>query len=80
MPYPNPVVDRATLQIYAPTDSRVVYTLFDLNGRRLLSDSQLLTGRRDNLVEIRTGRLPAGLYNLRLEVDGQQHTRRITVR
>lgn len=80
LPFPNPVVDRTSVKIYAPTDGRVTYTVYDLNGRRLLRDSQALIGRRDNLVEVRTGRLPAGAYAIRFEVGGQQFSRRISVR
>ena len=80
LPYPNPVVDATTVKVYTPADARLSYTLFDLNGRRLLQDSQSLTGRRDNLVEIRPGRLPVGTYALRFEVGSQTVTRSIVVR
>ena len=80
LPYPNPVVDQTTIKIYAPTDDRITWSVHDLTGRRLLQDSAAVIGRRDNLIEVRTGRLPAGGYLIRLVGNTLRETRQIRVR
>ncbi len=80
LPYPNPVVDRTTIKVYAPTDDRITWSVLDLTGRRLLQDSASVVGRQDNLIEVRTGRLPAGVYLIRLEGRLVNETRQIRVR
>ncbi|MEM9929510.1 MAG: DUF1501 domain-containing protein [Bacteroidota bacterium] len=80
--YPNPVIDETTVQVYAPTDGRVGYTLYNNAGQRILSNSQIVYGRRDNQITIRLGqRLPAGAYTLRLSAgEGNYTNRRLIVR
>jgi uncharacterized protein (DUF1501 family) len=79
--YPNPVDTETTIQVYAPSDGRVSYTLFNSAGQRMLSDSQVVYGRRDNQLTIRVGRLPAGAYTLRISAaDGKFANRRLIVR
>jgi len=79
--YPNPVDTETTIQVYAPTDGRISYTLYAMSGQRIFSDSQTVYGRRDNQLTIRVGRLPAGNYTLRLDAgDGKYTNRRLVVR
>lgn len=80
--YPNPVDTETTVQVYAPVDGRVGYTLYNDAGQRILSDSQTVFGRRDNQLTIRLGnRLPAGAYTLRFSAgEGQYTNRRLIVR
>jgi len=79
--YPNPVDAETTVQVYAPADGRVNYSLFAMSGQRILSDSQTVYGRRDNQLTIRVGGTPAGTYTLRLDAgDGKYTTRRLIVR
>ena len=80
LPYPNPVIDQTSIKVYAPTDGRLSYSVYDLAGKRLLGDSVGIGGRRDNLITVRTGRLPAGTYLLRLESNGLREVRRFVVR
>lgn len=80
LPYPNPVIDRTSLKIYAPRGGQITYTLIDLTGRQLLQNSQPVVGRQDNVVEVRTGRLPAGNYVIRLSGEGLRESRQITAR
>lgn len=75
-PYPNPVDAETTVQIYAPTDGRVQYALYNLAGQQVLSDSQTVYGRTDNQLVIRPGRLPSGNYTLRLDAGGGQYANR----
>ena len=80
-PFPNPVVDETTVQVYAPVDGRVSYTLFAANGQRILSDSATVYGRTDNRLTVRVGRIPAGMYTLRFTAgDGKYTNRKLVVR
>ena len=80
-PYPNPVETETTVQVYAPSDGRVNYNLYDAAGARVLSDSRTVYGRTDNQLTIRVGRLPAGVYTLRLDAgDGNYQNRKMVVR
>lgn len=79
--YPNPVETETRIQVYAPSDGRVGFTLYNSAGQRLLSDSQTVYGRRDNQITVRVGRIPAGMYTLRLTSgDGKYTNRSLVVR
>ena len=79
--YPNPVQDETTIQVYAPVDGKVTWSLFNVSGQRLLQDSSAVTGRRDNQLTIRVGRVPAGVYSLRMQAnEGNYVTRKLVVR
>ncbi|MFK8162304.1 MAG: DUF1501 domain-containing protein [Lewinella sp.] len=79
--YPNPVDTETTIQVYAPTDGQVSYTLYNGAGQRMLSDSHVVYGRRDNQLTIRVGRLPAGVYTLRISAaDGKYANRKLMIR
>lgn len=79
--YPNPVDTETTLQVYAPTDGRVDYVLYNSAGQRILSDSVTVYGRQDNQLTVRVGRVPAGVYTLRLTSgDGKYTNRKLVVR
>ena len=78
--YPNPAVDQTTIQIYAPTDTGLSYSVFNAAGQRVMNDSTQLIGGRDNQVSIRLGRLPAGTYSVRFATDkGNSETRKVLV-
>lgn len=79
--YPNPVDTETTVQVYAPSDGRVAYTLYNSAGQRLMADSQTVYGRRDNQITVRVGRIPAGMYTLRFTSgDGKYTNRKLVVR
>ncbi|MFK8162302.1 MAG: DUF1501 domain-containing protein [Lewinella sp.] len=79
--YPNPVDTETTIQVYAPTDGRVSYTLYNGAGQRMLTDSHVVYGRRDNKLTVRVGRLPAGPYTLRISAaDGKYANRKLIIR
>lgn len=80
-PYPNPVETETNVQVYAPSDGRVNFSLFNTAGQRILNDSQTVYGRTDNQIAVRIGRLPAGIYTLRLDAgDGQYTNRKMVVK
>jgi len=74
--FPNPAGEETTVQVYAPNDGRVNYTLFAADGRRIFTDGQVVYGRRDNRLTIRLGRLPAGSYTLRFTAGTGAYTNR----
>ena len=79
--YPNPVDTETTIQVYAPSDGKVSYPAYNDAGQRMLSDSHVVYGRRDNQLTGRLGRLAAGAYTLRLSAaDGKYTNRRLIVR
>ncbi len=78
-PVPNPVKTETTIQVYAPTDGTVRYVLFDLSGRRMLTDSATVIGNRDNRFTVRVGRIPTGTYTLRMEAENTVESRQLVV-
>ena len=79
-PFPNPAAGQTTLQLFAPQDDRVTYRLYSSAGQLVLSDSATVYGNRDNQLEVRLGRLPAGNYSLRVEANGLSEVRGLVVR
>ena len=80
LPYPNPVIDRTSLKVYAPRGGQLTYAVHDLTGWQFLQNSQSVVGRQDNVIEVRTGRLPAGNYVIQLSAEGLRQSRKIAVR
>ncbi|MEO0733165.1 MAG: DUF1501 domain-containing protein [Bacteroidota bacterium] len=79
--FPNPASEETVVQVYAPQDGRVNYSLFSSDGRRLFTDGTVVYGRRDNQLTIRLGRVPAGTYTLRFTAgNGEYTTRSLIVR
>lgn len=79
LPFPNPAAEHAQIKVYAPTDALVRYRITDAAGRQLRSESRALSGRRDHLLELPTGRLPVGAYTVELIGGEQRFTRRLMV-
>lgn len=80
--FPNPAVTETTVQVYAPSDGRVAWSVFNAAGQRLLNDSQTVYGRRDSQLTINVARLPAGAYTIRFTAGegGKYETRKLIVR
>ncbi len=78
--FPNPASNETTFQAYAPTDSRLTYTIFNQSGQRILNDTLSVYGQRDNRFTIGLGRVPAGNYTVRFELPkGKYETRKLIV-
>lgn len=80
--YPNPASAATSVQVYAPKDGLVKFSLFNAVGQRVLQDSQTVYGRRDNQIDIRLGRIPAGTYTIRFTTGERADytTRKLIVR
>ncbi|MEL7160059.1 MAG: DUF1501 domain-containing protein, partial [Bacteroidota bacterium] len=74
--FPNPAREETVVQVYAPQDGRVNYSLYSTDGRRLFTDGAVVYGRRDNRITIRLGRVPAGAYTLRFTAGNGEYTNR----
>ena len=77
--YPNPFNPSTTIAYSVPKDSRITLRVFDLYGREvatLVSGAQHAGGYR---VAFNASDLPSGLYFYRLEADGMQITRMMTL-
>lgn len=80
-PFPNPVPSSSTfvqLPVNSPNRLDVQLRFFDVLGRELASAREVLLAG-EHLVSFRTGTLPAGLYVLQLEGNGQQASYKIVV-
>jgi hypothetical protein len=63
--YPNPVIDKATLEFTVSEWSDITLILYDQNGRQVGSPMRIEHVRGTVLQEIRlSGTLPPGMYNL----------------
>lgn len=78
--YPNPVDNLLNVLFRLETPASVRTGLFDMNGRQVLSMSSegRLVGEQSLKFSLRL--LPAGTYNLVLDVEGQQYTRKVVKR
>ena len=68
-PYPNPAVDRLNIIIDANTYQSAIIDVFDLQGRKLLSQQlQLQSG--SNTLSLNIANLRGGIYFIRANVNG----------
>lgn len=68
---PNPISEFAMLNYNLPATSDVNITIYDMLARPIqtLVDSRQLAGQQSQQLNI--GNLPAGIYNVRVEIDGK---------
>lgn len=78
--YPNPVDNFLNVLFRLDAPANVRAGLFDLNGRQALSMAShgRLGGEQSLRIDLR--RLPAGAYNLVLDIEGQQFMRKVVKR
>ena len=78
--YPNPLLGAGRLEFAAERGGDFSLAVFDVAGRRLLSldRGRLAAGERRSAALL-SGNLPAGVYFVRLELDGERVGRRFTV-
>lgn len=77
--YPNPFTESTTIPFELSEESEVQLSVWNLLGQRMdvLVERVMEAGRHEMIWD--PGSLPAGFYIVRLEVDGQLYTRRITL-
>ena len=77
---PNPTVDNLSVSFTLPSSERATLELFDVTGRRLLNREVGALGAGTHRIELwSAGRVPAGLYFLRLAQAGHVALRRVAV-
>ena len=81
---PNPICGSARFAFALPRSGRVDLSVFDVAGRRVarVLSGDRSAGRYDILWEARDSRgvrLPAGVYFLRLEAEGEAHARKVVL-
>lgn len=76
---PNPFARRTTLRYTLPRAADVHLSVYDALGRRVatLAEGRQPAGRKERVFD--AGRLPSGLYLVRLQADDRVVTRRVTV-
>jgi PKD repeat protein len=77
--FPNPVTDQLQLEFDMDRAGEVQYRVFNPEGRTLRSQSQTL-GAGAQRLELSLSDLPAGMYFLQLQRNGQPTTRRFVKR
>ncbi len=65
--YPNPFSEWVRFEIEGAEARRMVLTLYDVQGRRVLEKE----GRETNYIQMERGQVGTGIYLYQLEVDGQ---------
>ncbi|MGB3541667.1 T9SS type A sorting domain-containing protein [Rubrivirga sp.] len=76
---PNPTADRAALDLTVPAPGSAMVTVFDMTGRQALAPVHLALAAGPNGLEVGTAGLPAGVYLVRVDVDGRVLSRPLTV-
>ncbi len=71
--YPNPATNEVTYEIHSVKDEEVVLSIVDMLGRILITENvQLVQG--GNIQTMNITALAAGVYHIRVNFDGDQHT------
>ncbi|ASZ12701.1 cellulase family glycosylhydrolase [Chitinophaga pendula] len=76
--YPNPVSSSASIQYSLPEAGNTQLAVYNIAGKvvNVLVNGRLSAGKHNTVFE--TGKLPAGIYLLKLEHNGKTVTRRIS--
>lgn len=67
--YPNPANQYVIIELNSSISQSTLVELLSINGRVVLRSSEALSPG-DNSLELDLGELPAGLYHLRMQMDG----------
>ncbi len=70
--FPNPTVDRLTLELTSAHTGAVDLIIYDMNGRRVRQE-QFLKDGTESSTELSVGTLPSGMYQLRV-IEGDRAT------
>lgn len=79
--YPNPITNQTLINISSEKGGMATLTLFDITGRTIAARN--LTLQANNGINIDFGSLapalPAGVYNIRMQLDGNVVNRRVII-
>ena len=76
---PNPGSGYMNVHYSIPVEGRVVLRVFDVSGRLVMTPVDATMNAGSHTAEIRTSRLPGGVYFYRLEAGGKSLSRRLVV-
>ena len=75
--FPNPVRDFATVRFTIPENTKVSYEVFDLMGKKIISQPVFTYAAGVNELFINTSQLDAGTYLVRINAGDRSFTRKI---
>lgn len=73
--YPNPTNENFEVEMTLPSSTNIVFTLYDIVGAEISSDSVTATGNYKKKFSLQT--MPSGVYFLNMGVDGKHVTKKI---
>jgi hypothetical protein len=76
--YPNPANEQLNINVHMIKTDNVNITLFNSIGQSVMTENRNL-GTGDNLVQLNTSNLPAGVYFVNVTADGQTSTSKIVI-
>ncbi|MBS1637768.1 MAG: T9SS type A sorting domain-containing protein [Bacteroidetes bacterium] len=76
--YPNPAADRFKLVIHATSDANAQYSIYDLNGRLMHSETIVLKSG-ENILEKETSDLNSGIYFIQVKTGEHTTTKKLIV-
>lgn len=77
--FPNPVFYQAVISVYLTSPAKVNVEVFDLTGKRVLSEEYSASHAGKNEVVINTGNLDAGIYLVAVTTNGSAVAGKIMV-
>ena len=78
--YPNPAVDRITMEISVAKAGRATLTVYDLSGKQVLSHTLGTVAEGMNARDIDVSSLTPGMYLINVTVGGDRATSKLIVR
>ncbi len=74
--YPNPATDEVTIQLPGNINGRAGIVVTDVNGRQVLLQQMIIPAYSTNTT-LALKKLPAGIYQLRLEINGEVYSAKL---
>ncbi|MEJ8816396.1 T9SS type A sorting domain-containing protein [Lacibacter sp. H407] len=74
--YPNPATSEVTIQLPANVNGRAGIVVTDVNGRRVQTQQIIIPASQTN-TKLDLKDLPAGIYHLRLEINGEVYSAKL---
>lgn len=74
--YPNPATNEVTIQLPANIDGRAAVIVTDVNGRQVMQQQMMIPVSQTN-AKLALKDLTPGMYNLRLEINGEVYSAKL---
>ncbi|HTH31955.1 MAG TPA: T9SS type A sorting domain-containing protein, partial [Lacibacter sp.] len=74
--YPNPANENVTIQLPENFNGKTGIIVTDVNGRQVINQQQFIQSSQNTTV-VSVKRLPAGMYNIRLENKGETYSAKL---